>query len=108
MAAPPFGILPEHGVEAAVVQEAEAADLVAFVIVVAGENAERRCRHAEHADLLIEVAEVRRLEELRLEVERDVARGAEEARVRRRRIGLRIERMAAVADVGPIADNVRS
>ena len=55
----------EEGVDAAVVQEAEAADLIAQEVVVAREDAER-VRHPEHADLLVQVAEVRDLEELRL------------------------------------------
>src|SRR5262249_26604847 len=51
----------EEGVHAAVVQEAEAADLCPLVAVVAGVQERNRC-HAEHADLLVRIAEVRDLE----------------------------------------------
>ena len=58
----------EDGVGAAVVEEAEAAHLVALEAVVAA-VVERHLRHAEHADLLVQVAQVRDLQLLRLELE---------------------------------------
>src|SRR6185369_16412668 len=48
---------PEGGIRGAVVQEAEAADLIALVVVVAAID-EGRLRHAEHPDLLVGVAQV--------------------------------------------------
>ena len=68
----------EEGVHAAVVQEAEAAYLRALVAVVAGVQ-ERDRRHAEHADLLVGVAQVGDLEQLGLELEAREPIGAEEA-----------------------------
>ena len=69
----------EGRVDAAVVQEAEAAHLRALVAVVPRAHPRDR-RHAEHADLLVEVPQVRDLEHLGLVLERGEAVGAEEAR----------------------------
>ncbi len=68
----------EDGVDAAIVQEAEAADLIALVAVVARVQ-ERDRRHAEHADLLVQVPQVRDLHDLLFVLEARVAVGAEVA-----------------------------
>jgi hypothetical protein len=67
----------EERVDAAVVQEAEAADLIAEEAVVARVDAASR-RHPKHADLLVHVAEVRDLEVLGLGLEARAAIAAEE------------------------------
>ena len=51
---------PENGVDAAVVQEAEAAHLITLERNVVGAEETAHRRHAEHADLLVDVAQVRR------------------------------------------------
>ena len=56
----------EDGGDAAVVQEAEAAHLVALMLAARGRDVdERHVGHAEHADLLVGVPQVRDLELLR-------------------------------------------
>src|SRR5207247_5135923 len=64
----------EDRIDAAVVQEAEGAHLVTHR---ARRRRLRARRHAEHADLLIEVPEMRDLELLRLALERREAVGAD-------------------------------
>src|SRR6185369_3344168 len=83
---------------AAVVQEAEATDLIALEAVVAGTE-EQDLRHAEHADLLVQVTEVRHLQVLRLVLERRLAVGAEEAGLVdvEVRVAVRIETVTTVA-----------
>src|SRR5262249_57841471 len=71
----------EDGVDAAVVEEAEATDLIALEHVVECIDLARR-RHPEHADLLVEVAQVRDLHDLLLVLEARVAVRAEEALAR--------------------------
>ena len=68
----------EERVDAAVVEEAEAAHLIALVAVVAGAE-ERDRRHPEHADLLVQVPQVRDLELLGLALDRRLAGRPEEA-----------------------------
>src|SRR3954449_9805069 len=87
----------ENRRQAPVVIETEAADLIALEGVVAG--VDRRARHSEHADLLVLVAEVRRLEALRSAVDGIAAVGAEEAWSGHAlvRVGMRIELVARLA-----------
>ena len=83
---------------AAVVQEAEAADLLALVLRVVGQDVgEARVRRAEHADLLVGVLELRNLELLRLVVEGRLPERAEVALAR-------VERVAAAAVRGGVGD----
>ena len=87
-------------------REAEAANLIALGRAIA-EHGERVLREglrkvgrtAEHADLVIGIAQVRHFEHLRQILERETAVGTEEARAfdARFRIGDRIERVASVA-----------
>src|SRR5439155_12936589 len=79
----------EDRVDAAVVEEPEAAHLVALEPVVARVH-ERDVRHAEHADLLVEVPQGSDLDDLLLVLEARVAVRAEEAVAR-------VERVAADA-----------
>ena len=56
----------EHRGDAAVVQKTEAANLIALILRVAGQNVgEMVLRRAEHADLLVGVLQLRNLELLR-------------------------------------------
>ena len=79
----------EEGVDGAVVQEAEAADLRALERQVERRDA-GDVEHAEHADLLVEVAQVRDLDDLHLVLEARLAVGAEVAE-------LGLEAVAALA-----------
>ena len=72
----------EDRVGAAVVQESESANLVAFVRVFSALE-ERNGRHAEHSDLLIQVAQVGNLQDLFFVLETRVAVGSEEPESRR-------------------------
>src|SRR5512139_2650423 len=69
-------------VGAAVVQETETADLISLEAVVARIETARRggdLWHAEHADLLVQVAQVRDLEQLRFRLEARQSIGTEES-----------------------------
>ena len=88
----------EEGIDAPVVEEPETPHLGTFRAVVAGVE-ERNRWHAEHADLLVGVPEVRDLEELRLVLEAREAVGAEEAI---RRVGV----VAAVAGLHRVRGHV--
>src|SRR5439155_10905693 len=79
----------KEGIDAPVMEEPETPHLGTFRAVVAGVE-ERNRWHAEHADLLVGVPEVRDLEELGLVLEAREAVGAEEAEGR-------VEKVAAVA-----------
>jgi hypothetical protein len=87
----------EQRVDAAVVQEAESAHLIAGV---RGATAVGR-RKAEHANLLVHVAQVRNLEELRLAFESVAAVAAEKARPLHRVAVLGVARR--VGDVAAVA-----
>src|SRR4029450_9022211 len=85
-------------VDAADMEEAEAADLIAHGH--AGRLAEERARReAEAADLLVLVAHVGDLEDLRLDLEARLPVGAEEAGPLCARVPLEIDRVAVRARV---------
>src|SRR5262249_54739389 len=81
----------KYRIQGAVMEEAEAAHLVALVADVLREEPGIE-RIPEHAELLIDVAEVRHLEELRRETKARIPCGAEKTGPRGLRIGVRSDR----------------